>query len=121
MAFVGFLQTFGAQWQTILITSAVLFAAYVLWGVIRCQADRTRYGDVPGPRPWPVLGNTIDALRHKGQIYLQIDEYYKRYGNVFMMQFFGPHPNLVVGDPEMLKEIFVKEFDSFSDRPVSSV
>lgn len=37
------------------------------------------------------------------------------------MYFFGPTPCLVVGDPEMLKDIFVREFDSFTDRPVSDV
>lgn len=121
MAVVEFLQTIGAQWQTILIASAILLVVYVLWGVIGCQSGSTRYGDVPGPRPLPLLGNTIDLLRHKGQIYVLIDEYYKKYGKVFTMRSFGPHPNLVVGDPEMLKDIFVKEFDSFSDRPVSSV
>ena len=121
MAVVEFLQTIGAQWQTILIASAILLVVYVLWGVIRCESGSTRYGDVPGPKPLPLLGNTIDVLRHKGQFYLLIDEYYKKYGKVFTTRFFGPNPNLVVGDPEMLKDIFVKEFDSFSDRPVSSV
>ena len=35
------------------------------------------------------------------------------------MRFFGPYQCLVVGDGEILKDIFVKEFDSFSERPVT--
>ena len=116
MGILDSLQAFGDQWQTLLIASAIFLA---LWGIFRFQKQRNRYGDLPGPMPLPFLGNIVDTIRYKGQIHLQIDEYYKKYGNVFTMRFFGPYQSLVVGDAEMLKDIFVKEFDSFSERPVS--
>lgn len=52
-------------------------------------------------------------------MHLQMDEYYRKYGKVFTVTFIGRIPNLGVADPEMLKDIFVKEFDCFSERPVS--
>ena len=61
----------------------------------------------------------LDAVRHKGQMHLQIDEYYKRYGDVFGMYLLGSLPTLVISDLDMVKEVFVKKFHAFRDRPVS--
>ena len=63
--------------------------------------------------------NMLDAVRHKGQMHLQIDEYYKRYGDVFGMYLLGSLPTLVISDLDMVKEVFVKKFQAFRDRPVS--
>ena len=115
MAVTEVLQAF-SQWQTILIASAILLFVYI------CAFYRTVknwYGDIPGPTPLPILGQLLDLLRHKGQMHLQNDDYYRKYGRVFRAAMFGRIPSLVVADPEMLKDIFVKEFDCFSDRPVS--
>ena len=74
---------------------------------------------VPGPTALPFIGNMLDAVRHKGQMHLQIDEYYKRYGDVFGMYLLGSLPTLVISDLDMVKEVFVKKFQAFRDRPVS--
>ena len=115
MAVTEFLQAF-CQWQTILIASAILLFVYVC---AFYRTVKTWYGDIPGPTPLPLVGLLPDVLRHKGQMHLQIDEYYQKYGKVYQAAIFGRIPCLVVADPEMLKDIFVKEFDCFSDRPVS--
>ena len=105
-----------SQWQTIFIASAILLFVYVC---AFYRTVKTWYGDVPGPTPLPILGQLLDLLRHKGQMHLQNDEYYRKYGKVFRAAMSGRIPSLIVADPEMLKDIFVKEFDCFSDRPVS--
>ena len=115
MAFTELLQTFG-DWQTILIASAILLVLYFCASSYR---SKNWYGNVPGPTPLPLLGNIVDMIRHRGQMHLQMDEYYRKYGKVFTVTFIGRIPNLGVADPEMLKDIFVKEFDCFSERPVS--
>ena len=112
MAVTEVLQAF-SQWQTILIASAILLFVYVC---VVYRTVKTWYGDIPGSTPLPILGQLLDLLRHKGQIHLQNDEYYRKYGEVFRAALFGRIPSLVVADPEMLKDIFVKEFDCFSDR-----
>ena len=114
MAFAEVLQAF-SQWQTILIASAFLLFVYVC---TYYRTVKTWYGDVPGPTPWPLVGLLPDVLRFKGQMHLQIDEYYRKYGRVYQAAIFGRIPSLIIADPEMLKDIFVKEFDCFSDRPV---
>ena len=117
MAVTEVLQAF-SQWQTIFIASAILLCVYVC---VFYRTVKTWYGDIPGPTPWPIVGLLPDVLRYKGQMHLQIDEYYRKYGKVFQATIFGRIPSLVVADPEMLKDIFVKEFDSFSERPVSFI
>lgn len=42
-------------------------------------------------------------------------EYTKRYGRVFKMGF-GRRPTVVVTDPEMIKQITIKEFHKFQNR-----
>lgn len=115
MAVTEILQAF-CQWQTILIASAILLFVYIC---AFYRTVKTWYGDIPGPTPLPLVGLLPDVLRHKGQMHLQIDEYHQKYGKVYQAAIFGRIPCLVVADPEMLKDIFVKEFDCFSDRPVS--
>ncbi|KAL9963555.1 hypothetical protein ACROYT_G027074 [Oculina patagonica] len=117
MAVTEVLQAF-AQWQTILIASAILLLIVYVFGFVTFyRSMKTRYGDVPGPTPLPIFGNLLDMIRHKGQMHLQMDEYYRKYGKVFTVAIFGKTPSLSVADPDMLKDIFVKEFDCFSDRP----
>ena len=121
MALIEFLQGVSGMianhWQTILIPSIFLL---VLYSLDSSRSVKTWYGDICGPKPLPVLGHLLDTIKHKGQLHLQVHEYFLKYGKVFAMSsFLGKIPNLVIADPEMLKEIFVKEFDSFRDRPVS--
>ena len=42
-------------------------------------------------------------------------EYFKRYGRCYKMGF-GRRPTVVVTDPEMIKEIAIKEFHKFQNR-----
>ena len=107
------------HWQTLLFASAILLLLYFF---VSYRSVNAWYGDIPGPKPLPVLGHIIDTVKHRGQLHLQVHEYFLRYGKVFAMSsFLGKIPNLVVADPDMLKDIFVKEFDCFRDRPVSYI
>ena len=121
MALIEFLQgasgAMANHWQTILISSTFLLVLYFLASY---RSMKAWYGDICGPKPLPVLGHLLDTIKHKGQLHRQVHEYFLKYGKVFVMSsFLGKIPNLVIADPEMLKDIFVKEFESFRDRPVS--
>ena len=71
--------------------------------------------NVPGPKPWPFVGNLPEVKKYGGPHLLQL-EYMKKYGKVFTVCF-GRKPSLVVADPDVVKEIMVKEFANFRNRP----
>ena len=75
---------------------------------------------LPGPKPWAFIGNLPDLIKCKGQLHLYFEEKTKEYGRLFSLSF-GGTPALCVSDPEMIKDILVKRFDFFQNRPVSLV
>ncbi|XP_031552096.1 cytochrome P450 3A2-like [Actinia tenebrosa] len=120
MAFFNTLLVFlTANWFAISLTVCISFILYI-WGIAPFRRSRVLalVGDLPGPAPLPFLGNLLDLIKLKGQTHLYIDEYYKKYGRLFTMFLFTKRPSLFIGDPEMTKEILVKEFQSFHDRPL---
>nr|CAH0108323.1 unnamed protein product [Daphnia galeata] len=68
---------------------------------------------IPGPKPIPIFGNMWGVWKEN------LPEYdialVKKYGKVFGY-FDGPIPNLVITDVDMIKAMFVKDFDHFADR-----
>nr|XP_058946620.1 cytochrome P450 3A30-like [Pocillopora verrucosa] len=114
MALLDLLEPLLVHWQTILIASAI-FLVYFYW-IVPYRAARAIYPK--GPIPLPFIGHLWDTVKHKGLVHLQMDEYCKKYGQVYSMLTFGSKPCIIISDPEMLRDIFVKEFGSFADRPV---
>ena len=110
---------FTEQWLTVFIGAAV--AVFLYWkATSRRRALEAAYPDLPMVKPLPFLGNLLDSIRAKGQFHLQFAEYHRKYGKLFSFYSFTGKPALVVSDSEMVKQIMVKEFSSFHDRPVSA-
>ncbi|XP_067037448.1 cytochrome P450 3A8-like [Acropora muricata] len=82
-----------------------------------CTAPFTRFKElgIPGPEATPVFGNTAYMIFKPNKLPTLLLEWYKKYGKVFGIYFFR-EPFLMVADPEMIKEILVKEFPKFHDR-----
>lgn len=99
-----------------------LFAAVVAilyyYGTKGARKLEAAFPGLPGPKPWPFIGNIPDFLKMKGQLHLYFDMNFKKYGRLYAMSFVGA-PTLVTTDPEMIKETLVKQFECFHDRPVS--
>ena len=115
-----FEEVFSQYWTTTIATIVILFVYFR--GIAPFRTLENICGDqVPGPMPLPFIGNMLDSLRHKGLIHIQLDEYYKKYGDVFGMSLFGSYPALVVADLKMAKQVYVNDFQAFHDRPVSCI
>ena len=70
--------------------------------------------NLPGPKPVPFFGNILEVTKAGGLHKYQV-ECIKKYGKVFT-QCIGSRVGIVVADPEILKQVMVKEFSNFQDR-----
>ncbi|KAL3865968.1 hypothetical protein ACJMK2_043312 [Sinanodonta woodiana] len=71
---------------------------------------------IPGPTPIPFLG-IIPSVVKQGlqETDLRLMQKYGRHVGTF----FGNMPQLLITDPEMITEIFVRRFSEFTDKPQS--
>ena len=97
----------------VIVTLLFLVVLFLYWYGTRGFADLKKL-NVPGPKPFPFLGNMLEAKKYGGLHLMHLD-YFKRYGKVFGICL-GGRPSLVVGEPELLKQIMVKDFPSFHNR-----
>ena len=107
-------------WLSAVVGAVVIAVCYIIvnWATSQRRRIEAAFPNMPGPKPLPVIGHLVDFLRRKGELHLQFDEYCKEYGRVFPFWFIK-FPSLVVTDPEMIRQILVKDFHIFHDRPVS--
>ena len=100
--------------NTILWTICLSLLVFLIYW--RCVASFSLLKDlpIPGPRQWPYVGNLPDVIKYGG-MHNMLWEYFQKYGRVYKMGF-GRRPTVVVTDPEMIKEITIKEFSKFHNR-----
>lgn len=75
---------------------------------------------VNGPKPVPFLGNFKDVFLGKisiNDIFLKV---YNDYKDEPMIGIYGGHiPHLVLRDPDLIKDVLIKDFSNFVDRIVT--
>ena len=96
------------------IGSLVLLAVLFLYWYGTRGFAALKILNVPGPKPIPFLGNMLKARKYGGLHLMHLD-YLKKYGKIYAICL-GGKPSLVVGDPEMLKQIMIKDFPNFRNR-----
>ena len=92
---------------------ALLLLLFLYWYGTRGFAA-LKMLNVPGPKLLPFLGNFLEARKYNG-IHLMHLDYLKKYGKVYAISL-GRKPSLVVADPELLKQIMIKDFPNFRNR-----
>lgn len=75
---------------------------------------------VKGPRGRPFVGVLDVLLDHENPGLLKLGEWTKKYGKVYGYTD-GTQRTLVVADPTMVHEIFVKQFDKFHGRKLNPI
>lgn len=103
--------TFGAA-----IVVFILLAVLSLYWYGTCGFAVLRKMKIPGPTPQPFVGNIPDLKKYRG-IHLMMLDYIRTYGKVFAVSL-GRKPSIVIADPEVLKQILVKDFSNFRNHHI---
>ena len=97
------------------VIAVVLATLYVLRS--RHMTKLARNG-IPGPKPHLILGNLHDWTR-VGRVARESD-WIKKYGKIVGF-YLGQRPCVLVADADLAKNIQIKDFHLFSDRPIPSL
>ncbi|XP_071101675.1 cytochrome P450 3A8-like [Haliotis cracherodii] len=87
------------------VAAAVLLYIYGTWNF-----NYFKNLGIHGPAPYPLVGNTPSF-----DFFYKFKEWNRQYGNVYGI-FMGRKPALVISDLDILKEVFVKSFNTFRNR-----
>ncbi|KAH9174424.1 cytochrome P450 [Lactarius sanguifluus] len=68
----------------------------------------------PGPKPWPIIGNLLDSPKQSP--WVAYAEMSKQHGDILYLQVFGQSV-VVLCSPSVVKDLFEKRGDIYSDRP----
>ncbi|XP_063409713.1 cytochrome P450 3A41-like isoform X2 [Mytilus trossulus] len=97
-------------WVLTIIIIIITLYLYSLW-----HHSLWRRNGIPGPKPTPFLG-VLPLIKKHGLAKADL-ELVTKYGSVVGV-YNGLLPVLLVTDPAMIKEIFIKEFSNFTNRPI---
>ena len=98
---------------SVLLTLLLILIVTYLWH-IRKAYDFFIKLNIPGPPPTLFFGNFLDIIRSK-RLSLKIHEWTKKYGRIYGY-YEGHTPILVVSDPDVLQDVFIKSFSNFHSR-----
>ncbi len=73
--------------------------------------------DLPGPRGWPLLGNTLQV--RPARIHLDVERWADEFGPLFRMRL-GRHEQLVVADHDLLAKVMRERPEGFRRSPFTS-
>lgn len=107
--------------ETVLtIAAAILLFIFLvvlfLYWYGTCGFSVLKKMNVPGPVPQAFVGNIPELKKYKG-IHLMMLDYIRIYGKVFAISL-GRKPSIVIANPEVLKQILVKDFSNFRNHHI---
>lgn len=95
---------------TVLTFFLVLLLTYIIWDNF--------YGirvNIPGPTPWPIVGNlpNIVGTKNAAETFMKLQ---KKYGNLVFLRF-GPRPIVLVFGYKKVHEVLVDNASKTKHRP----
>lgn len=99
--------------------AAILFLLYYY---VTYKFDFWRKRGVQGPKPIPFFGNFLDVFLTKASVSDCFTNAYFNYKDEPLVgMFLGSTPLLVVKDPDLIKDVLIKDFPCFADRTLGPV
>ena len=96
-----------------LIVLLLIVVVTYLWYIRQTYTFFTKL-NIPGPPPVLFFGNFLDVFKSR-RLSLNIQQWTQKYGRIFGY-FEGHTPILVISDPDILQNIFIKSFSKFHSR-----
>ncbi|KAI3573496.1 cytochrome P450 [Fusarium oxysporum f. sp. albedinis] len=101
--------------MSLLSPSGGIIAVVLLYGVWRLLRIGHRPANYPpGPPTWPILGNLWQLP--KGDIHIQYHKWAQKYGPIYSIMR-GSQPVIVLSSAEIVRDLFDKRSNIYSDRP----
>nr|UEN71147.1 cytochrome P450 4AV17 [Meteorus pulchricornis] len=102
-------------------TTEMLIGVVLLLGVLYYYLTRNynfwKSRNVDGPKPNLILGNMEDVVFSKCSLPVHLRNVYKEYPNASMIGIYSwSEPVLILNDLDLIKNVLVKDFESFMDR-----
>ena len=94
----------------ILVIVLLILVVSYCWRIYQAYSFFIRLG-IPGPPTLFFFGNILDILKTKRPSLL-IQQWTKKYGDIFGY-FEGHTPILVISNPDILQDVFIKSFSNF--------
>ncbi|CAF3771395.1 unnamed protein product [Rotaria sp. Silwood1] len=102
----------------ILVALLFVLIIWYLWYIQKAYNFFIRL-NIPGPPPMLFFGNFLEIVKH-GRQSNAIKQWTDKYGQIYGY-FEGYTPILVISDPDVLQDIFIKSFSNFHFRRESLV
>ncbi|XP_054160973.1 uncharacterized protein LOC128959051 [Oppia nitens] len=99
------------MWSTLIVISSLPILLY--WYFTR-NFDYWSKRGINGPKPIPIFGNLWELMITRPRIFTEL-EWYKKYGKIYGY-FNHVGPTLTIADPELIKQILVKDFHILPNR-----
>jgi cytochrome P450 len=103
---------------SILVALIFIIVVAYLWHIRKAYDFFIRL-NIPGPPPMLFFGNVLEILRTRG-LSIAIKQWTDKYGHIFGY-FEGHTPVLVVSDPDILQDVFIKSFSKFHSRRTAPI
>ncbi|XP_053984249.1 probable cytochrome P450 6a14 [Hylaeus volcanicus] len=107
-----------------LVETLGLFAAalFLFYYYATSTFDFWRKRGVKGPKPLPYVGNFMDVFLGKGSVSdCFVKAYYEFKDEPMIGVFGGRTPLLVLKDPDLMKDVLIKDFSVFAERTLGPV
>lgn len=107
---------------TIIEIICLIFASLLLLYYYLTQTfDYWKIRGVKGPKPILIFGNVKDVMRAKISISIFLKNMYDKYKDERMVGIFEKDvPSLILRDPDLIKDVLIKDFSVFPERPMFS-
>nr|XP_009858581.1 cytochrome P450 1A1-like [Ciona intestinalis] len=92
----------------------ILLFLVIVYAIKLLATSQSRRLNIPGPYPWPVIGNVIEM---GGQPQFSLTNMAKKYGPVYLMKL-GTADVLVLNNYEVIKEALLRQRRIFGGRPI---